>query len=79
MAHTQPEFHHGGQDTTENLESYRLFLAIAKWGALHLAVVTVVLTLWFCTGAGFFGGLIPGIVLMVLGIWLLRSRHPREP
>jgi len=79
MAETASDYHHGDQDPSANIVSYKLFLDLAKWGALHLAVVTLVLTLWFCTGAGFLGGLIPGIVLMGLGIWLFRARHHDEP
>ena len=78
MAQTPSEFHHGEQDATENIESYRLFRALAKWGSLSLAVVTLVLTLWFCTGAGFMGGLIPGIIVTALGVWFLRPRHLNE-
>ena len=32
------------------------------------------LTLWFCTPAGFLGGLIPGVVLAAAGIFFLREK-----
>ena len=39
-------------------------------------VVTAILmlTLWFCTPAGFLGGLIPGVVLAAAGVLLLREK-----
>ncbi len=79
MAETASDYHHGDQDPSENVASYKLFLNLAKWGALHTAVVTLFLTLWFCTGAGFLGALITAIIVSVLGVWLLRARHHDQP
>jgi pimeloyl-ACP methyl ester carboxylesterase len=56
------------------LLAYRRFLNMAKWAALNLAVIILVLTLWFCAGAGFFGGLIPGLIIAALGGWFLLAK-----
>jgi hypothetical protein len=71
-------YHHGDQDVREQLQTYHLFDALAKYAALHVAVLVLMLTLWFCLGVDFLGGLIPGLVVLGLGIWFLR-RKPEEP
>ncbi|HEY5070768.1 MAG TPA: aa3-type cytochrome c oxidase subunit IV [Caulobacteraceae bacterium] len=78
MAEAASEHHHGDQPVSEQLSSYRLFQTMAKWSALHLGVLILVLSLWFCVGENFLGGLIPGIVVLALGIWFLRSKPPAE-
>jgi thiamine transporter ThiT len=47
---------------------------MTKWGSLAIAVLLLTITLWFCTSAGFIGGVIPGIVLAVLGVVFLREK-----
>ena len=41
-------------------------------------MILLMLTLWFATDAGFFGGLITGVVVLVIGIWVLRERKPKH-
>jgi thiamine transporter ThiT len=67
------EYHHGDQDIGEQIASYKAFNALSKWGSLTVVVLVLMLTLWFCLGAGFLGGLIPGIVVLALGVTFLRS------
>jgi thiamine transporter ThiT len=76
MDDTASDYHHGQQNVADQAATYRLFGALTKWGALHLAVLIIVLTLWFCTGAGFLGGLIAGLVVLAAGIVFLRSKRP---
>jgi thiamine transporter ThiT len=79
MAESASDYHHGDQDVSEQLVSYRRFNTLTKWAALHLAVLILMFSLWFCVGAGFWGGLIPGLVLMAAGIWFLsRKQTPPE-
>ena len=66
------EYHHGDQNISEQVRSYNLFDHLTKYGALHVAVLVLMLTLWFCLGVGFLGGLIPGLVVLGIGIWFLR-------
>jgi hypothetical protein len=74
MAEAAADYHPGDQDISEQVVSYRLFRTLAKWAALHIAVLIVVLTLWFCVGVTFLSGLIPGLVILALGIWFLRPK-----
>jgi len=67
-------YHHGDQNISEQIHTYRAFDDMAKYGALIVAVLVLMLTLWFCLGIGFLGGLIPGVVLLALGIWFLRRK-----
>ena len=45
--------------------------------AAILALV-LALTLWFCTSAGFIGGLIPAVVLVAVGVAVLRDKPAAE-
>ena len=78
MAEHETEYHRGEQDITEQEHTFHVFGAMVKWGCLLTAVAIIVPTLWFCTPAGFFGGLIPGIVVLALGIFFLRSPPAEE-
>jgi hypothetical protein len=74
MAESATDYQHGEMDVSEHAESYRLFGNLAKWGSLAIAVVILMLTLWFCVGVAFLGGLVPGIALLAIGVWFLRSK-----
>ena len=73
MDQSATEYHHGQQNISEQRASYALFYGLAKWGSLAVGVLVLMLTLWFCANAGFFGGVIPGIALAVLGVIFLRA------
>ena len=68
------EYHHGEMDISEQTATYHADKGMTKWGSLALAVAILMLSLWFCTPAGFLGGLIPGLLLTVAGIALLREK-----
>lgn len=70
----ETEYHRGEMDISEQVSTYDAMMGLTKWGSLALAVVLLMLVLWFCTPAGFFGGVIPGVVLAVAGIFFLRDK-----
>jgi thiamine transporter ThiT len=72
------EYHRGHQDITEQVASYRAFGALSKYGSLVVGVLVLMLTLWFCLNAGFMGGLIPGLVMLGLGLFFLRSKPAQD-
>jgi thiamine transporter ThiT len=72
------DYHHGDQDISEQVASYRAFGALSKYGSLVIGVLVLMLSLWFCVGAGFLGGLIPGLVLLALGLFFLRSKPAQD-
>jgi thiamine transporter ThiT len=76
MADHASDHHRGEMDIREQVSTFDLFMGMTKWGSLYIAALLTMLTLWFCTDAGFLGGLIPGIVLIVLGTVLLAKKKP---
>jgi thiamine transporter ThiT len=68
------EYHRGDMEISEQVATYNSVMGMTKWGSLGIAVALLMLTLWFCTDAGFFGGLVPGVVLLVAGVALLREK-----
>ncbi|MGZ5984486.1 MAG: aa3-type cytochrome c oxidase subunit IV [Caulobacteraceae bacterium] len=72
---------HGGDYTRgdmiieEHEKTYSGFLKMTKWGSLYLAAILLLLTLWFCTPAGFMGGIITAVVILVLGTLVLSEKH----
>ncbi|HZL00505.1 MAG TPA: aa3-type cytochrome c oxidase subunit IV [Caulobacteraceae bacterium] len=74
MAETASDYHHGDQNPSAQVATYHLFNALTKYGALHIGVLILFFTLWFCTGAGFGGALITAVVLLVAGIVFLRRK-----
>lgn len=78
MAAEGHDYHRGNMDIREQANTFHAFNAWTKWGSLVMAVVLLTLTLWFATEAGFFGGLITGLVVLAVGIWVLRERKPKH-
>lgn len=68
------EYHRGEMDIAEQTATYHAVMGMTKWGSLALAVAVLMLTMWFCTDAGFIGGLVPGVVLAAAGVLLLREK-----
>ena len=73
MAGQASDYHRGDMDIHEQVSTFHLVMNITKWGSLVLAALLLTLVLWFCTGTGFLGGAISGIVVLALGILLLRG------
>lgn len=74
MADHAHDYHRGEMDIHEQAATYAFVMALTKWGSLATAVSILALTLWFCTDAGFLGGLIPALVLLALGVVFLREK-----
>lgn len=68
------EYHRGEMDIAEQTATYHAVMGMTKWGSLAVVTALLVLTLWFCTPAGFLGGLVPGLVVLGAGIALLREK-----
>jgi hypothetical protein len=68
------DYHHGDQDASMNVSTYHAFIGLTKWGSLVISAALVVLTMWFCTDAGFGAALISGIVVLALGVVFLRVK-----
>jgi hypothetical protein len=68
------DYQRGEMDIHEQSATFEAFGKMTKWGSLAVSVLLLTITLWFCTAAGFLGGLIPGIGLAVLGVVFLREK-----
>ena len=74
MSDAVHEYHTGDQDISEQVATFEAFGKMVKWGSLAIAALLLMLVLWFCVGAGFFGGLIPAVILLAVGIFFLREK-----
>ena len=68
------DYQRGEMDIHEQSATFEAFGKMTKWGSLAIASLLLTITLWFCTSAGFIGGVIPGIVLAILGVVFLREK-----
>ena len=68
------EYHRGEMDISEQKATYAVFMFLTKWGSLAIAALLVLLTLWFCTPAGFVPGFISALVVAVIGVIVLRDK-----
>ena len=75
MAGPSSDYQHGAMDVSEQQATFHLVMGMTKWGSLALAAFLLFVVLWLCTpNAGFMGGAIAGVVLLVLGVVLLREK-----
>jgi hypothetical protein len=74
MAGPASDYHRGEMDIQEQVSTFNLVMGMTKWGSLILAAFLLWIVIWFCTNAGFLSGFIAGAVLLVLGIFFLRSK-----
>jgi hypothetical protein len=75
MAEHASDYVHGEMPVDEHDRTFHGFIKLTKWGSLYLASALLLLTLWFCTPAGFFAGLIGAIVMIGLGTLVLSEKH----
>jgi uncharacterized membrane protein len=74
MTEAVHEHHPGDQEISEQIATFSAFGKLVKWCCLAIAVLILMLVLWFCVSAGFVGGLVPGIVVAAVGFFFLRSK-----
>lgn len=73
-ADAHSDYVHGSQEISEQVSTFHVFVLLAKWGSLAVAVVLLFLTLWFGPGGNFFTAVIAAGVLAVAGWWFLHER-----
>ena len=74
MAEHATDYTRGQMDIREQEASFEGFVKLSKWGSLAVATLVLFATMWFCTGAGFGGGLVTAIIVAALGIYFLREK-----
>jgi hypothetical protein len=75
MATQGGDYTRGEMIIEEHEKTYAGFLKMTKWGSLYLAAALLLLTLWFCTPAGFLGALIATVIMVVIGTLVLSEKH----
>ena len=78
MSEAVHDYSQGDMDISEQLATFGMFGKMVKWGSLAVAVLLVMLVMWFCVRAGFFAGAGAGVVLAVAGVFLLRAKPADE-
>lgn len=78
MSEAVHDYTQGDMDIAEQLATFSLVGKMIKWGSLAVAVLLVMLVLWFCVQAGFLAGAGAGLVLAVAGVFFLRSKPVAE-
>ena len=73
MAGPSSDYQRGAMDISEQAATFQRVMGMTKWGSLAIAAGVLFLVLWFCTAAGFMGGVIGAGVLSVLGAVFLRE------
>lgn len=59
-------------DYAEHEKTYNMFLALTKYGALHVVTLLIAMAFGFFGGFGFISSTILFVLLSILGIYLLR-------
>jgi hypothetical protein len=72
-AHTD-DYHHGEMNVSAQAQDFHTFLTVTKWACLHIAALVLLLTLWFCTDAGFLTAFISAAILVAIGVAVLRDK-----
>ncbi len=75
MAEHGADYHRGEMDIQEHTQTFSGFIKLSKWGSLYIAAAILLLTLWFCTPAGFIGAIVSAVVMVVIGTLVLSEKH----
>ncbi len=75
MTEHASDYSRGEMIIDEHKNTFSGFVKLTKWGSLYVAALLLLLTLWFCTAAGFFTGFISAVVLVVIGTLVLSEKH----
>lgn len=59
-------------DYPHHLQTYKIFVGMAKYGVLLTAALLLAMAFGFFTSAGFFSSLILFILISAVGYWILR-------
>jgi hypothetical protein len=74
MAGANSDYQRGNMDIAEQTSTFALVMGMTKWGSLVIAAGVLFFALLFCTHTGFLGSAAYTAVLVVAGIFLLRSK-----
>lgn len=68
---------HGQMDISQHEQTFRAFMGATKWVSLHVAVLVLFFTLWFCVdGIGLFWSFVATAIAAVAGVFFIRFFFP---
>jgi len=67
-------YQHGSMEIEEQKATWALFGTLTKWGSLAVAVIVLLLTVWFMPNGGFMPAVISSAVVAAVGWWFLRDK-----
>ena len=70
--HTGPVETGAPMDYNEHEKTYNMFIAGTKYGTMLLIALMLAMAAGFFGGAGFLGGILVFLIILVAGIFLLR-------
>ncbi|GAA3089382.1 aa3-type cytochrome c oxidase subunit IV [Rhizobium viscosum] len=70
--HTGPVETGAPMDYKEHEKTYNMFIAGTKYGTMLLIALMLAMAAGFFGGAGFLGGILVFLIILVAGIFLLR-------
>ena len=73
-ADAHDDYVRGSQEISEQESTFDLFMGLAKWGSLLIGVSVLFLVMWFQPGGSFVAGAISAFVVLVVGVFALRSK-----
>ena len=71
-----------GDQTSEVLaheRTYHAFSLLTRWAMLLIGDATLTLTLWFASSAGFWGAFAIGLLVFVVGYYVLIKHEEKQP
>jgi ABC-type enterochelin transport system permease subunit len=75
MAEHGSDYTRGEMIIEEHEATFNGFIKLSKWGSLYIAALLLLLTMWFCTTAGFLAGVVCAALLVVVGTLVLSEKH----
>lgn len=72
------DYQKGTQPIHEQQATYSLFMSLAKWGSLNLAVILTFFVLWLQPGGSIVFGFVAALALAVIGYFALKSKPAKH-
>ena len=72
------DYQRGSQPVHEQQATYALFMRLAKWGSLQIAVILTFFVLWLQPGGSLVFAFVAALALAVIGFFALKSRPAKH-
>jgi len=76
---TRAHFGDQATDVVTHERTYHAFSILVRWSMLLIGDAILWLTLWFATPAGFWGALVVGVAVFIVGYIVLIRHEEKQP